>query len=104
MSSEIFLRLGNAYTKGTSNTKTNLRRFKSFYGVSPAVCAKIWEKIIFETSSHAQPKHLLWCLFFLKQYPVEHEMRAIFHADEKTIRKWTWCFVKLLSNINVVCK
>lgn len=102
MMSEAFLRIGNLYTKATSNKNTNLRRFKSFFGVSPVVCALTWDIIKFEAPSQSAPNHLLWCLYFLKQYPTEHEMRSLFKADEKTIRKWIWIFLKMLSNLNVV--
>lgn len=79
-----------------------MRRFKSFFGVSPSICAIIWEKIKREIPSTAEPKHLLWSLNFLKQYHVEHSRTTIFKADEKTIRKWTWIIVELIANLDVV--
>lgn len=104
MNSEAFLKLGNKYTKSslTSSRNTALRRFKSFFGITPNVCSIVWEQIKLEAPLGAEPKHLLWCLSFLKQYSVEHYRRSIFGADEKTMRKWTWIFVELLSNLNVV--
>ena len=66
------------------------------------MCFLVWNKIKLEAPSGAEPKHLLWCLNFLKQYPVEHTRRALLNADEKTIRKWTWNFVKLVADMNTV--
>lgn len=103
MTSELFLRIGNNYTNASFSYKSNLRRFKSFFGVNPDICLIIWDMIKSEAPLHSKPKHLLWCLNFLKQYSTEHERRSIFKADEKTIRKWTWIFVELLSNLSVVC-
>lgn len=99
-----FLKLGNVYTntKSTLSQYVALRRFKSFFGVTPQVCGMIWNKIEQAAPSGGEPKHLLWSLCFLKQYSVEHNRRAIFHADEKTIRKWTWIFVEILSELDVV--
>lgn len=99
---EYFYRLGFQYINHTAKKSvlTGLRRFKSFFGVSPEVCAKVWNLLVSDATS--DPKHLLWCLLFLKQYGTEHERRVILNADEKTVRKWTWVYVKLLSEINVV--
>ena len=99
----MFLKLGSRYTRSKMLTKKlPLRRFKSFFGVTPTVCCIVWNKIKMRAPRNAQPKHLLWCLSFLKVYSSESYRRAIFKADEKTIRKWTWTFVKPLANMDVV--
>lgn len=100
----MFLNIGSKYTKTASkeNDNTRLRRYKSFFGVTPLVCFIVWQKLKNEAPSGSHPKHLLWCLNFLKQYTVDHTRKAIFEADEKTVRKWTWIFVKLISDLNVV--
>lgn len=99
-----FLKLGNVYTKSslTKSKRIALRRFKTFFGASPTICSIVWRELKNDLPQGALPKHLLWCLSFLKQYHTEHCRRSIFHSDEKTIRKWTWVFVKLLSDMNVV--
>lgn len=104
MSSVTFLKIGNKYTKTkTAQSKlTSMRRFKSFFGVTPNVCAIIWKKIKKDAPTNSAPMHLLWCLNFLKQYSNEHTRRALLDVDEKTIRKWTWTFIELLSNLDVV--
>lgn len=104
MNDQTFYKLGNIYTetKSTSSEYVALRRFQSFFGVTPHVCSLIWDKIKHSIPNGGDPKHVLWCLCFLKQYSVEHCRRSIFHADEKTIRKWTWIFVELLSELDVV--
>lgn len=103
MNEQIFLKLGNRYTRSVmSKYNVALRRFKSFFGVTPKVCSIIWNLIKNVAPRGAQTKHLLWCLSFLKEYSTEHYRRSIFKADEKTMREWTWKFVKLLSDLNVV--
>lgn len=104
MNDKIFLKLGNVYTdtKSTSSKYVALRRFQSFFGATPLVCSLIWDKIKHDVPKGGDPKHLLWSLSFLKQNSVEHYRRSIFKADEKTIRKWTWLFVQLLADLDVV--
>lgn len=100
-----FLKLGNVYTKSslTKSKPIALRRFKTFFGVCPTICSIVWKELNKNgLPQGALPKHLLWCLSFLKQYSTEHCRRSLFRSDEKTIRKWTWIFVKLLSDMNVV--
>lgn len=104
MNSDTFLKLGTRYTnsKSSQSYKMKLRRFKSFFGVTPLVCSLVWFRIKNDAPADSHPKHLLWGLLFLKQYSNEHIRRSILDADEKTIRKWTWIFVKLISDMNVV--
>lgn len=104
VSSMTFLSLGNKITKTKRGQKesTKTRRFKSFFGITPQVCSIVWEKICDKAPNDFQPKHLLWGLTFLKLYTIEHDRHSTLGADEKTIRKWTWVAVSLLSNLNVV--
>lgn len=105
MTPEDFLKLGVSYINKTGFRTSNnlcLRRFKCFYGVTPNVCCIVWNLLKDNLVPLAEPKHLLWSLCFLKQYNVESVQHAMFNTDEKTIRKWTWTFIKLLSELNVV--
>lgn len=104
MTSTEFLKTGNRYTKSSSSRSpsTSLRRFKSFFGITPSMCTIVWNKLKDKAPIGSKPKHLLWCLFFLKQYPIEHIRQSVLGADEKTIRKWNWIFIKLLSQLDMV--
>ena len=50
----------------------------------------------------ASPVHLLWSLMFLKVYASEHINSMIAEVDEKTFRKWTWKFIRLLADLSAV--
>lgn len=104
VTSHTFVLLGNRYTSSslTRSAQVALRRFKSHFGVTPTVCSIIWGKIKYDLPHGGEPKHLLWALLFLKQYSDENARRSILKSDEKTIRKWTWKFVEVLSNMDVV--
>jgi len=84
-------------------------RFLSFFGVDPAVVVRAWDMIqvpFFHDGdlSHAQPKHILWALLFLKKYGDESEMSALCGedgraVDEKTFRKWRTIFVHRIASL-----
>ena len=91
-----------------------LTRFLSFFGVDPAVVVEVWDLIQVPfiddgDLSHAQPKHLMWALLFLRKYGDESEMARLAGGfggavDEKTFRKWSKIFVHQIASLkyNVV--
>lgn len=99
----LFWNEGSVYANHNVNNSslTGHRKFKTFYGVSPEVCSILWNRIA-DKPSGSEPKHLLWCMLFLKNYNKEHVNASIVGVDEKTFRKWTWQFVELLSELDVV--
>ncbi len=106
MSVRLFWRIGHEITGHYLSQSVNLgyRKFRCFFGISPQVCSLVWELLKPKLCSGAQPKHLLWSLLFLRQYNAELTNRILVGADEKTFRKWTWYFIKLLSKLDVVIK
>lgn len=84
-----------------SSPLTGYRRFRCFYGIAPEVFTKLWN-LLSDKPDRSEPKHLLWCMFFLKNYNKEHVNAAIANVDEKTFRLWTWRFIHLLANLDVV--
>lgn len=85
----------------SNSSLTGLRKFRTFYGVSPVVCEILWN-LMRDKCSGAEIKHLLWCLLFLKRYNTEHINATIVGVDEKTFRLWSWHFIEMLSNLDVV--
>ena len=51
--------------------KTKERRFKEFFGTNVEICAKLWTLCLPLLPESASPVHLLWALYFLKQYNTE---------------------------------
>lgn len=99
----VFWNEGLAYAKHNTEKSelTGYRKFRTFYGIGPDVCSILWNRIS-NKPPHSEPKHLLWCMLFLKNYHKEHVNAAIVSADEKTFRLWAWRFVELLSELDVV--
>lgn len=82
--------------------ETTLNRFRALFGVTPLTCAIIWNRLRTVIPEGGSPNHLLWALLFMKIYATEHVNRSLTGADEKTLRKWIWTFVELISNLSVV--
>ncbi len=80
------------------------RRFRSLFGVAPAVCAATWNRLELKLPENAKPYHLLWAVLFLKAYASEAVHCAVTQIDEKTFREWVWIFVTFISELQVVRK
>lgn len=66
-----------------TNLNTSNRRFRGMVGVSPAVVATVWNRLPDNLISSACPRHLLWCLHFLKSYSTENVNSFIWNCDEE---------------------
>jgi hypothetical protein len=79
--------------------KTNVDRFKGFFGASPSVYAEIWEDPqktdVFEARVPVQdrnPKCFLMAMHHLKRHPTELEREAMFDISRMWGRDWCWYF------------
>jgi hypothetical protein len=99
MSADCFWTLGHLLTrhKLEGSSETGIRKFREFFGCSPEICSMVWNLLRDHIPVYGTPSHLLWALLFLKRYLTEHVMSSLIGADEKTIRKWVWTFVGLMS-------
>lgn len=88
---------------GSKSRIVGLRRFKSFFGASPQICAICWTLIKNELPANYREVHLLWALLFLKCYNTESVNHAIAGCDEKTFREKVWIIVEKLAFMKVVC-
>ena len=70
-------------------------------GVSFAVCADVWGKIIQNNKmpDGAKPKHLLWALMKLNLYETDKRQAVSIKADPKTLRKWVWAMLEAIVSI-----
>lgn len=76
-------------------------RWRSFFGVGPAVVVELWSLLDVDTNHpdtrDAAPCHLLWALMLLMQYGSAETMSSHAGCDEKTFRKWSLLFVHRIS-------
>lgn len=103
-SAETFWRLGHNITRHDMDGSIALgyRKFRSFFGTSPSVCAAAYDKLSHVRPVKSRPEHLLWTLLHLKHYATEHISAALVGVSEKTFRKWCHIFIDLLAKMPVV--
>lgn len=88
------------------SARTHLRRFKGHFGVTPQVAANLWMRLaqsgwLFWAGVRGpKPKHLLWCLLWLKCYAVEEVSAAQVQTSEKNFRKWIWFYAEGMAKLD----
>jgi hypothetical protein len=102
MTEQVFFELGLQISRSHESLaeSTTTRRLKIMFGVSPAVCSRLYALLPYPKT--VQPIHLLYTLLFFKCYPTEHQMHAITGLDEKTSRKYIRQRIGLLQRLNLV--
>lgn len=86
--------------------KTKLDHFQGAYGVDPDTCSLIFREIQVRgigDKAIDKPKlpHFLMTLHWLKRYPVEQQMSAIFGYHEDTVRKWVWKYCSAIQELKI---
>ena len=85
-------------------TKTNLRRFREYYGVNASVISMVWQKIhathwFTKNRIKGDLNHLLLAFSYLQQYQTESINAKDVEKDEKTWRKWTWLYIEAIGSL-----
>ena len=103
---EVFWRIGHNITRHDVEGSLSVghRKFRAFFGTSPAVCVVAWDLLASVRPNNSKPSHLLWALMLLKRYCIESFNAALVKVTEKTFRKWSLLFVDLLADMPVVNK
>jgi hypothetical protein len=89
-----------------SAPRARKRRFVAHFGIELRLVAIVWRELMQNgwIRQHAgrspQPKHLPWCLLFLKNYGVEETHAARVGCDEKTFRKWAWLYAEAVAKLD----
>jgi len=83
-------------------TPERLYRFQRVLGVSVGVAAIVWTNIVDRLPQNARVCHLIWALYFLKNYSTEITNAAIFNCSEKTFRTWLWPVLEAISGLSTV--
>lgn len=80
------------------------RIFRAFFGTSPQVCEIVWDMLTTRRPPNSVPEHLLWALMLLKQYNIESVNATLVGVTEKTFRKWSLIYIRLIAHLPVVNK
>ena len=86
------------------NSVSHQSRFRYTFGISSRVCSMIWNLLVTsESIERNQGKiHLLWCLFYLKNYPTEAVGATVCNCSDRTFRKFVWKFIEKIGDLIVV--
>ena len=104
-STEIFWSIGHKITGHDvqeGSISLGYRKFRAFFGTSPIVCVAVWDILFTVRPRDSTPEHLLWALMLLKRYCIESFNAGLVGVSEKTFRKWSHIFIRLLANMPVV--
>ena len=75
------------------------KRFKSMFHLSPSVCKPLWKRL---DEGHTempftQIPHLLYALYYMKNYCSWSDLAGRSGKDEKTVRKWAWIVIRFIA-------
>ena len=78
-----------------------LTEFKKTFGVSLYVCILIYDEInINQTIKH---KHMLWAMYFLRNYPTTYQMSSWTGVSPNSYRNEIWKIITAISELKKVC-
>jgi hypothetical protein len=79
---------------------SKIENFLFHFGSRPHVIATIWTDLLNTSTEEAKideccddPIRFLWAHVYLKMYPKDRYLRALFHHSRNTCRKWIWYFI-----------
>ena len=102
MSVECFLSVGFSMMNGATpiSPKTRRERWKAYFKAHPLLCSKLFQLIVqlFPPPNILEPKHLLWTLYFLNNYPSQRKMAVDLGTNRESMRAWVWPVIKELSS------
>jgi hypothetical protein len=79
-----------------------------FYGISPFTCSVTWYLLttVALIDLNQRPTHLLWALYFFKNYTTEEVSRKVLgNPDYKTMREHIWYMIEKISSLgNIVVR
>ncbi len=105
MSSDLFWSLGLQLMKLSPQGSLVVRQraWKEHFGQNPNVCEYVWIRLTDQAENGSEPKHLLFALFFLRNYQTEMCNHTFSGLDPKTFRKWSFHWIELIAfNLDVV--
>jgi hypothetical protein len=79
--------------------------FNQIYGVTPIICGVTWYllKNNVDLRNDIEKVHLLWALYFMKNYVKEEVLRPIFNNhDKKIIRDKMWYIIEKISCLSSI--
>jgi hypothetical protein len=77
-----------------------------FFGTNMSIVSTVWDMLVANglRPKKSRPKHLLWAIYFLKNYPKQSLGCLVVSAstgaaNPKTMRKWVWQFIENIADL-----
>lgn len=103
MKPDNFMQLGLRYAHhpaGERNFRSELKTFRSYFGINPSNVAILWGKIREKNlAPRATPTHLLMGLYFLTVYSTDEVSANHFKVHEETYREWSWHMIQVIAKL-----
>ena len=81
--------------------KLNRRQFVAFYNRTPNETFELWEMCAHTIETKTHPKHLFWCLMFMKLYLPMDVLSIMLETSIPTLNKWIWIWIESIANRHV---
>ena len=78
--------------------------FSSMYGMTVEQFIILWS-IIYQQMNidpYFDIHHLLWTLYFIKQYSSRDVMSILFRVSNNTLTKWIWYTLQIIADLEIV--
>ena len=70
------------------------REFVSFYNRTPDEALELWELCSPNIMPKTSPKHMFWCLMYMKLYLPLDVMAVLLNVSVPSLNKWIWLWVE----------
>ena len=80
--------------------KTQERDFREDFGCHWETCSELWYLLEADLPKGTDHKHLLWGLFFAKNYTTESVSKKLVASCPKTLRKWCWIVLQHIADLH----
>ena len=92
------------FWRGEPPVKEREQKFVGFFGCSPFHCAEIWDRLTLsgylKERTDIRHVHLLWSLFFIKQYLTNTVSAYTVGVCEKTFSSKVWFILEGLASLS----
>jgi hypothetical protein len=81
--------------------KMKPREFVSFFNRTPDEALELWELCSPNIMPKTSPKHMFWCLMYMKLYIPLDVMAVLLNISVPSLNKWVWIWVESIATRHI---
>lgn len=85
-------------SRDSAKTTLPVRQFVSLYNRTPVEALELWEMCGCTIIPKTHPKHMFWCLLYLKLYIPLDSMSIMLNVSIPTLHKWIWIWIETIAS------